>query len=422
MLFIALFALSFLPSDRGRSFSMLLLVLISLYHVFMVSTFSSSIVSSGDMTILGNVVGNPGMTGKRKSSFDVEVKLLKDEMGFYGSGKGRVHVISKEEEIYSGDVVVLSGRFLDDELFFSDGVVVRNHGYLYSFRRRCLGFIRGRVSVLSEDVRELSLRLLLGSGDAATYEIGEMARAKGVSHVFALSGMHLEIIFNFASLALIFIPSDETRGRMVLVPLVLFSFLSSFGASLLRALLMRALKAVFPKLSMDETLCFAFVIHAYISPMMILSAGGSLSYMSIAAILLLSKWTENLGGISSSFLITSGCLLSTGFYSMRTFDSFTLSGLLYSPLVSFVVRIFMTLLLVLVILPLPFIPWLLDLVYRVLLHMLNLPDILGCLGFDVAYMSTAAVFMLLLSYSCGQKKGFGLCFQHCVEPELRKHK
>lgn len=421
-IFLILFSLSFLSSSRGRSFTLLLVAVIALYHVFSVSTFSSSIPSGGDITILGSVVGNPGMTGKRKSSFDIEAKMVRNSFDQYGTAKGHLHVISKEEELYSGDEVVLTGKLLDGELFIADGVIVKGHGYLYRLKRSCVGYVRKRLGVLPEDERELALRLILASGDSAQYEIGEMARSKGVSHVFALSGMHLELIFNFASLALIFIPSDERRRRIVLVPLVIFSFLSSFGASLLRALLMRFLKSMFPSLEMDETLCYSFLIQAYISPMMLLSAGGILSYMSISAILLLSSYTERLGCITSSLLITSGCLLSTGFYSMMTFSSFTISGLLYSPLVSIVVRIYMTLLLLMLALPLPFISPLLQLLYRALIYILEMPDFNLDMSFKNSYISTVAVFILLFSYSCSKKRGFCLCFQHCVEPELRKHK
>ena len=401
---------------------MLLVVVIALYHVFSVSTFSSSIEADGSIAILGRVVGNPGMTGKRKSSFDIEVELVRNRLDLYGSAKGHLHVISKEEELYSGDEVVLSGKLLDGELFIADSVVVSEHGYLYRMKRSCIGYVRNRLSVLPEEERELALRLILASGDSAAYEIGEKARAKGVSHVFALSGMHLELIFNLASLALVFIPSDERRKRIVMVPLIVFSFLSSFGASLLRALLMRFLRCIFPGLEMDETLCLSFLLQAYLSPMMLLSAGGILSYMSIAAILFLSSYTKELPGILSSLLITSGCLLSTGFYSMMTFSSFTFAGLLYSPLVSSVVRLYMTLLLLMLVIPLPIIPPLLQHIYRLLIYILELPDFPLDLGFEISYISTAAVFISLFLYSCGKKRGFGLCFQHCVEPELRKHK
>ena len=400
----------------------MLIVVLALYHVLSVSVFSSSIPMDGKVTVMGKVVGNPGMTGKRKSSFDISLHLVRDELDCYGSAKGRLHVISKEEEICSGDEVVLSGKLLDGGLFIADSVLVKSHSLLYGVKRMSLGFIRDRLSVLPEDERELASRLLLASGNAATYEIAAKAREKGVSHVFALSGMHLELIFNFATFLLIWIPSDEKRKRLVLIPLVVFSFLSSFGASLLRALLMRGLKAFFPKLEMDEVLSFSFLLQAYISPMMLLSAGGLLSYMSISMILFLTGHAENLGKIASSFLMTSGCLLSTGLYSISAFDSFTLSGLLYSPVVSFVVRVFMMLLLLFVLLPFPFIPKLLGALYSALMYILELPNFDIGLGYGKSYISTGAVFIVLFLYSCGKKRGFGLEFLHCVEPELRKHK
>ena len=421
-IFLSLFLLSFLKSDRGRCFTLILVVVIALYHVFSVSVFSASVPVDGNITMIGKVVGNPGMTGKRKSSFDIEVMMVRNRMDSYGSARGHLHVISKEEEISSGDEVVLSGSLLDDSLFIADSVMVKSHSLLYPIRRRCLSFVRSRLGVLPEDERELALRLILASGENASYEIGEKARAKGVSHVFALSGMHLELIFDSASLALIFIPSDDKRRKLVLIPLIVFSFLSSFGASLLRALLMRILKTFLPDLEMDETLCLSFLIQAYISPLMLLSAGGILSYMSIAAILFLSSFAEKLGRLSSSFLITSGCLLATGVYSMKTFESFTMAGLLYSPVVSILVRFYMMLLLVMLFVPLSILPWLLQHVYGVLIYILNLPDSCMDIGFDISYISTVAVFISLFLYSCGKKKGFGLCFQHCVEPELRKHK
>lgn len=421
-IFLIFFLLSFLSSSRGRSFTLLLIAMIALQHVLSVFVFSSSLPINGKVTLMGKVVGNPGMTGKRKASFDISVSLVRDDLDSYGTAKGRLHVLSKEEELYSGDEVVLVGKLLDTGLFAADSVLVTSHGYLYDIRRSCLGFVKDRLKCLPENERELASRLLLASGDAATYEIATLARDKGVSHVFALSGMHLELIFNFATFLLIWIPSDEKRKRLVLIPLVIFSFLSSFGASLLRALLMRGVKALFPKLEMDEVLCFSFLLQAYISPMMLLSAGGVLSYMSISMILFLSPYLEKLGKIPSSILITSGCLLSTGLYSMAKFDSFTLSGLLYSPVVSSIVRVFMMLLLLMVALPFPFIPRILGYIYSLLMYILHIPNVELALGQESSYILTAAVFIPLFLYSCGKKRGFGLDFLHCVESELRKHK
>ena len=416
------FLLSFLSSNRGRSATLFMVAVIALCHVLSVSVFSSSLPLQGKVTLMGKVVGNPGMTGKRKSSFDVKATLVRDDLDSYGTAKGRLHVLSKEEELYSGDDVILVGRILDRELFIAESVLVTSHGSLYHLKRSSLAFVKDRLKCLPENERELASRLLLASGDLAAYEISDLARDKGVSHVFALSGMHLELIFNFATFLLIWIPSDERRKRLVLIPLILFSFLSSFGASLLRALLMRGVKALFPDLEMDEVLCLSFLIHAYISPMMLLSAGGVLSYMSISMILFLSPYLEKLGKISSSILVTSGCLLSTGLYSISQFDSFTFSGLLYSPIVSSVVRLFMTLLLVMVAIPLPFMSKLLGYIYSLLMYILDIPNVELELGHKSSYILTVAVFIPLFLYSCGKKRGFGLDFLHCVESELRKHK
>ena len=124
---------------------------------------------------------------------------------------------------------------------------------------------------------------------------------EGASHILALSGLHLGIIYTLLSLLL-----SRRRWQMVsqiviIVSIWLFVFLVGLSASVVRSAVMVSIYALLSlghrdKLSVN-TLAFAAIVMLLLNPMSLFDVGFQLSFMAVLAILLFyplfeSVWSQ----------------------------------------------------------------------------------------------------------------------------------
>lgn len=388
---VAVLLLTTLFSDRAFLASIsLLIVVVSASYALEVSTFSISICEA-DVSVLGcRVLRDPSFLPSRSSSFPVAALWVGDGQGRLASAKGSIHVISPSTELYAWDEALLYGRIVDDGLFVADGVFLSSPSAFRSLRKNLSALVAGRLSSLSDGTSELALRLLLAYGYDGAFAISDMARKKGVSHVLALSGMHLEIVASAAGSMLFFVGDRKRKDMLLIVPLFLFSFLSAFGPSLLRAFISRALRSLFPSSGWELNLSCTFALHAVLSPCSLFSAGSVLSYLSIAAMHSAIRTHGECRPVRS-VAITASCLAATMPYSFVTFGSYSLLAFVFSPVMSFLVRIFLGYLTIFLFLPLP--GTVLEILYSLIRLVLSadIEDI--PLGFAESY----AVLLLVLA-------------------------
>lgn len=140
--------------------------------------------------------------------------------------------------------------------------------------------------------------MALGDKSQLTTELRDAYAISGASHILALSGLHLGIIYTLLSLLL-----SRRRWQMVsqiviIVSIWLFVFLVGLSASVVRSAVMVSIYALLSlghrdKLSVN-TLAFAAIVMLLFNPMALFDVGFQLSFMAVLTILLFSPLLESL--------------------------------------------------------------------------------------------------------------------------------
>ena len=140
--------------------------------------------------------------------------------------------------------------------------------------------------------------MALGDKSQLTTELRDAYAISGASHILALSGLHLGIIYTLLSLLL-----SRRRWQMVsqiviIVSIWLFVFLVGLSASVVRSAVMVSIYALLSlghrdKLSVN-TLAFAAIVMLLLNPMSLFDVGFQLSFMAVLTILLFYPLLESL--------------------------------------------------------------------------------------------------------------------------------
>ena len=195
------------------------------------------------------------------------------------------------------------------------------------------------------------LALLSGSREYLSGEISEAFRNAGLSHILALSGMHLSLFSGMA-----FFLGRKTFGKHFAHVFELFAILAFFwfagrSPSLFRALIC-SLCVIFSALfhikikSMLNVLAFSFLLHIAIFPADMLELGFMLSYGALAGILCLNAPIARLFSrifphhIKDSLSQSVGAQAFTIPISLKFFKVVTPIGIVASAAVSPIATIF----------------------------------------------------------------------------------
>ena len=168
-------------------------------------------------------------------------------------------------------------------------------------------------SHMGRDEASLAYALLSGNSGAIEGELKETVRKGGIAHIFAVSGLHIGVLFGAAMLLF------RRLGRLSFLPSLALAFLycafCGFTVSSLRAVLMcgvfGASRAFGRKADGLETLAFAAVIVLLLFPAQWYAAGFRLSFGACLGLALFS------GSLMRAFQklrfprVASGCLAPT---------------------------------------------------------------------------------------------------------------
>ena len=197
----------------------------------------------------------------------------------------------------------------------------------------------------------LLLALLCGAKEYTSSEVSLSFRNAGLSHILALSGMHLSM---FSGIAMFFgkkIGRKKLSFIIRIIALVIFVWFAGFSPSLLRAficsmLLIIASLANVKKPDMLIILAFSFLCQTIISPQDIYSTGFILSYTALAGILLTNRFFMKMYNrvfplpVSASLGSSTGAQVFTAPISLKLFGSFSPIGIIATTVVSPIITIF----------------------------------------------------------------------------------
>ena len=197
----------------------------------------------------------------------------------------------------------------------------------------------------------LLLALLCGAREYTESSTQEAFRQAGLSHILALSGMHLSM---FSSIALFFgnrAGIKKLTFFLRIITLIAFVWFAGFSSSLTRAfisamLLIASTIAGAKKPDILSILCFSFLLQSSLCPQDIHESAFILSYGALAGILIFSPFFGHLyskifpKAAASSLSAATSAQTFTGPISLKLFGSLCPVGIISAPIVSPFVTLF----------------------------------------------------------------------------------
>ena len=172
-----------------------------------------------------------------------------------------------------------------------------------------------RQSSLDSTTRTMVEALTIGRRQGLTPQLRSHYAAAGVSHVLALSGMHLGLIVGLLDLLILrFILYRQRRWFMLgVIPLLwIFAYVAGMPPSLVRATLMATFFqlgfALGRQQMLPNTLALAAIVMLCANPLLLQNVGFQLSFLSMVGIALFARprhW------LLSSLMMTLSCTLFT---------------------------------------------------------------------------------------------------------------
>ena len=146
-------------------------------------------------------------------------------------------------------------------------------------------------TVFPQDVAGFAVALLIGDTDGMDYETDTAFRISGISHIVAVSGFHVTVLF---SLVYLLVGRKRYLAAAIGIPVLLFfAAVAGFSASIMRACLMHSLMIVAMLFDRDydspTALAFAVLVMLAANPRAVTNAGFQLSVGCMVGILLFSE-------------------------------------------------------------------------------------------------------------------------------------
>lgn len=146
--------------------------------------------------------------------------------------------------------------------------------------------------------------MTLGHRSEISSGLREAYSAAGVSHVIALSGMHLSMIYLLLSMFFIGHRLAVVRETLLVVAIWLYVFMVGMSPSVVRSAIMISVYSVVGLTGRDRmslnVLAFAALIMLVANPFCLYDIGFQLSFLSVAAILVANRIASGL--VSRSFM------------------------------------------------------------------------------------------------------------------------
>ncbi len=221
-------------------------------------------------------------------------------------------------------------------------IMEKNSGLLFYFKN----LVMDRINSISKS-KGYIMTFILGDKSFIDNEVKESYQNNGISHLFAVSGMHISL---FAGIMLFFLKrvsyNNYFNYGMVCLFLLFYLFLAGFPASLLRASVMFILfsinKVFNLKISNLNILFMVIITILFIDPFYLFDIGFQFSYLISGTLIMMRR---KIGVIKSklkrSFYVSVVCFLVSfpiciyNFYGTNFMS--VLFNLFYIPFVSIIV-------------------------------------------------------------------------------------
>ena len=169
---------------------------------------------------------------------------------------------------------------------------------LYFLRLRTRLLKRLAVDESSGDQYAVVAAMALGDKSALTKELKEVYAVTGASHVLALSGLHLGIIYTLLSLLIVGRRWQMVSQMLIVLCIWAFVFLVGMSTSVVRSATMLTVYALLSLGYRDKmtvnTLAFTAIVMLMVHPLSLYDVGFQMSFMAVLAILVFMPLLEGL--------------------------------------------------------------------------------------------------------------------------------
>lgn len=278
-----------------------------LFNIFKLPDFSSSVIVSGD-------VCDYVVSGSTSSKFLIKNVVIESEGIEYHTDFKICIYSEKSLSLELGSQISFEGDLKKYSIYKSGEAnkLYQNIAYQSFVEMGDMQIKSGKMSVkdairnetkdildqnLNEDNADISYAILFGEKQGLNENIESMFSYAGISHILAVSGLHIGVLVS----ALYFILKKIKKPKylkLIVLPIILFfySYLCSFTPSVCRASIMAVLLALCDtfKIEYDAlgSLGIAGIIILLVSPLQLFSVSFQLSFLCIFAIITLAPTIE----------------------------------------------------------------------------------------------------------------------------------
>ena len=293
----------------------------------------------------------------------INKKILEDEIELEIKGKEKV-IIKTKENYNIGDLVELKGKIelpnknTIPNLFnyknylkskninitikpTSIKLLKQNKKIKYKIKENIINYIE------KYKTKEYLKTFILGDNSNLEKNILTSYQTNGISHLFAVSGMHLSLFSNILLLILKKINKNETINHLIIIIFfIFFAFLTNYAPSILRALILYILTTLNKQLNLNIKTIYLLIIDLIIlllyNPFYIYNIGFIYSFIITASLIITSKIINKQKQYIKKILLTSTISFITSIpISINNFHEINIispiTNLIFVPLISLII-------------------------------------------------------------------------------------
>lgn len=243
------------------------------------------------VTVEAIVVANP-IEKPKTMAVELLIPSLHQQARYY------VWKDERSRQLMMGDAIVLqvdSDRFVRSREWQSGGEAYQHLSGFDKLRVRALYYrqqLLGRYRTIADDDQTYAVlaAMTLGDKSALSADVKDVYSVTGASHVLALSGLHLGIIYMLLSVLLAGRRRFWLSQVVIILSIWAFAFLTGLSTSIVRSATMISIYGLLSvggrnRLSLN-VLCFTAIVMLLFSPQMLFDVGFQLSFMAVLSILL----------------------------------------------------------------------------------------------------------------------------------------
>lgn len=207
--------------------------------------------------------------------------------------------------IFFAGIFIVTGIFCSLNYHIASGIPEYGSGIVSTAAAKAVGHLRATIDAIpypSETTGPLVKALLTGDKSDLTKEITGIFRDSGASHILALSGLHLGVLYLLLTRLTSPLGNSpkarKSRCSLIIVAALFYSIMTGATPSIIRAFLFITINETARLLGRKRepvrVLLAALTVQLALKPDVISSVGFQLSYMAMAGIFLLYPTLERI--------------------------------------------------------------------------------------------------------------------------------